>query len=154
MLKKHHARSLCPRPEGFHTDVDPHRSVGNCRSGRTDSWIGYGHALGSLGERFKRHVPSSVVHVGYVCGNSCLLCKHSCLPYLTAIGNHRCGQVVENEWGCIFGRLWIVLVRIWDGSSCHHAQSSASYRWTTSPHFLTACSRKQAVRSGSNLSRG
>ena len=35
---------------------------------------------------------------GYVCSNSCLLCKHSRLPYLTEINDQQCGQMVENEW--------------------------------------------------------
>ena len=46
--KRNHVRSLCYRSEGFHTDVGSNWSIGDCRSRCNDSWIRYGHALGSL----------------------------------------------------------------------------------------------------------
>ena len=154
VMKNNHARSLCSCSEGFYTDVDADWSIGYWRSGCTDPWIGYGHALGSLGERFRRHVPSRVVHVGYVCGNSCLLCRHSRLPHITEIDNKRCRQMVENQWRRIFACIRFVLVRIWNVSSRNHAQSSASHRRNSRPNPHTTRSQKQAEQYGPNLSKG
>ena len=44
VTKNNHARSLCPRSEGFHSDVDADWSIGYWRSGCIDSWIGHGYA--------------------------------------------------------------------------------------------------------------
>ena len=152
-MKNNHARSLCPCFEGLHTDVDADWSIGHWRSCGSDSWIGHGYALGALGERFGRHVPPGFVHVGYLCGNSCLLCRHSRLPHVPEIHYQRCRQMVEDQWWRIFACIRFVLVGIRDFSSCNHAQSTASHRWSSSPHPVTRCSQNWD-KNGSILSSG